>query len=240
MKQHFTLYGIDAPSVVINLFTFGLICLILFGAAFLVPSLILFWVLILYFGPVSITLLATALWMVYSSLVKKPRMIKKAMNDLNLTGNERVLDIGCGRGIFLLEAAQKLTNGKATGIDLWTKDQSGNHQLQTLKNAKMLGVEEKIELLTTDMRQLPLESKSFDVVISNLAIHNVPDDNGREKAMREIFRVLKSGGKFCIFDIQQTKKYIKWIEEHRLGNIESVSIDYLYCPSVTCLKGTAY
>ena len=55
---------------------------------------------------------------------------------LTLRGDEQVLDVGCGRGAVLLLAAQRLTSGKATGIDLWqAKDQSGNALEATQRNA---------------------------------------------------------------------------------------------------------
>ena len=38
---------------------------------------------------------------------------------LHLTGAERVLDVGCGRGLVLIEVARRLTSGRAIGVDLW-------------------------------------------------------------------------------------------------------------------------
>ena len=37
----------------------------------------------------------------------------------HLTGDEKVLDVGCGRGLLLIGAAKRLKSGKATGIDVW-------------------------------------------------------------------------------------------------------------------------
>ena len=49
------------------------------------------------------------------------------LGQLNLRGDERILDLGCGRGAVLLMAAQHLTTGRAVGVDLWRSvDQSGN------------------------------------------------------------------------------------------------------------------
>jgi arsenite methyltransferase len=54
---------------------------------------------------------------------------------LNLRGDERILDVGCGRGAVLLLAAQRLRSGMATGIDLWqAQDQSGNALQATQDN----------------------------------------------------------------------------------------------------------
>ncbi|HVS33943.1 MAG TPA: hypothetical protein VMS17_00045, partial [Gemmataceae bacterium] len=43
------------------------------------------------------------------------------LDQLNLRGDERILDLGCGRGAVLLLAAQRLTTGRAVGVDLWKR-----------------------------------------------------------------------------------------------------------------------
>ena len=45
---------------------------------------------------------------------------------------------------------------------------------------------------------------TFDVVLSNLCLHNIPSRDGREKACREILRVLNPGGKGVISDFKNT------------------------------------
>src|SRR5262245_25632900 len=57
------------------------------------------------------------------------------LDDLMLRGDERILDLGCGRGAVLLLAAQYLTTGRAVGVDLWrSRDQSGNAVEATQRN----------------------------------------------------------------------------------------------------------
>src|ERR1700694_3732685 len=108
------------------------------------------------------------------------------LDQLNLRGDERILDMGCGRGAVLLMAAQRLTTGRAVGVDLWRRvDQSGNSAGATQRNAVAEGVADRVELHTGDMTALPFEDNSFDVVLSAMAIHNISWRAGREKAIGE-------------------------------------------------------
>ena len=130
------------------------------------------------------------------------------LDRLELKGDERLLDIGCGRGAVLLMAAQRLPRGRAVGVDVWSAtDQSGNAEQVTRRNAVLEGVAERIELHTADMRRLPFDDGSFDVVVSSLAIHNVSGAGERARALREAARVLKKGGKLAIADIRYTRVY---------------------------------
>jgi SAM-dependent methyltransferase len=130
-----------------------------------------------------------------------------------LKGDERLLGIGCGRGAVLLLAAQRLPRGRAVGVDVWsTKDQSGNAERVTRKNADLEGVADRVELHTADMRELPFDDASFDVVVSSLAIHNVPGAGERARALREAARVLKKGGKLAILDVRHVRAYARELE----------------------------
>src|SRR5262249_679508 len=120
----------------------------------------------------------------------------------------RVLDLGCGRGAVLLLAAQRLTTGRAVGVDLWrSEDQSGNSAAATLRNARVEGVADRVEVLTADMTALPFEDASFDLVVSSLAVHNIRGWAGRSRALEEAVRVLRPGGRLMIADIFATGHY---------------------------------
>jgi arsenite methyltransferase len=145
---------------------------------------------------------------------------------LELRGDEAVLDMGCGRGAVLTAVARRLTTGQATGIDLWsTKDQSGNARDVTLRNASLEEVAHRVQVDTGDMRALPYADASFDLVVSSLAIHNIPSRADRRRAVAEGFRVLRPGGRIVIADIRSTAIYVDELRSqgatsvtrHRLG-----------------------
>jgi ubiquinone/menaquinone biosynthesis C-methylase UbiE len=141
------------------------------------------------------------------------------LDQLKLRGDERILDLGCGRGAVLLLAAQHLTTGRAVGVDLWRRgDQSGNAAEATRRNALAEGVADRVELHTADMTALPFEADSFDVVVSNVAIHNIKGQASREKAIEEAVRVLRPGGRLMIADIWASNLYRTHLA--KLGTID--------------------
>jgi arsenite methyltransferase len=145
----------------------------------------------------------------------------RILDRVQLRGDERVLDMGCGRGAVLTAVARRLTTGRVTGIDIWsTRDQSGNAQDVTIRNTSLEGVADRVEIETGDMRALPFADAAFDLVVSSLAIHNIRRDADRRKAIAEAFRVLKPGGRMVVADIRATATYENALRTLGASNIE--------------------
>lgn len=142
---------------------------------------------------------------VYSSLRGKFAVLAEILDELRLRGDERLLDIGCGRGAVLLLAARRLPAGRAVGVDVWRRrDQTGNTRTAAEHNATLEGVADRVEFVDADARDLPFPAGSFDVVVSSLAIHNIASADGRNQALREAVRVLRGGGRLRIVDQRVT------------------------------------
>jgi SAM-dependent methyltransferase len=156
----------------------------------------------------AVFFLGNALSFLYTTRRGKFRVWEEILDGLQLRRDERVLDMGCGRGAVLTAVARRLTTGRATGIDLWsTHDQSGNARDVTLRNASLEGVLDRIDVETGDMRALPFPDGTFDLVVSSLAIHNVRGAAERARAVTEAWRVLTPGGRLAIADIRATAHY---------------------------------
>jgi arsenite methyltransferase len=203
-------YGIDAPNVIRNLLVIGIVLL---AAAWFLP--------VVQVGAVSITLKPAFLWAGSFCLIEGLLMIIYAkfgkfkhrdqmLARVDWKGDEAVLDVGTGRGLLMIGAARKLTAGKSVGIDIWSKeDLSGNSLEKTLRNVEVEGVGSRVEVKSEDATAMTFPDNSFDVVLSNLCIHNIPSREGRDKACHEIVRVLKSGGRAVISDFKNTADYVK-------------------------------
>ena len=114
--------------------------------------------------------------MMWSSRVAKLRLRDQLLDPLALQGDEKVLDVGCGRGLLAIGAAKRLKTGKVTGIDVWNpQDLSGNSADAAKENAKIEGVADKVRIETGDARKLVYPDNHYDVVVSSLALHNIPE-----------------------------------------------------------------
>lgn len=104
-----------------------------------------------------------------------------------------VLDIGCGAGMDLLLAARRTgPRGRVIGIDMT----EAMRRLAS-QGAAMSGLTH-VTIMDADATRLPIEDRSVDVVISNGVLNLVPE---KERAVAEIARVLKPGGRVQIADI---------------------------------------
>jgi len=203
-------YGIDRPDIVLFLAIAGILSLFLGG----LPAP----------GPVQgfsfgLAFFLFAAWFVVGSKFVKVKQAKRIIDSFTWRGDETVLDVGCGRGLWLITAAKHLTTGKAVGIDLWNRRlQSGNSPKKTLENATLEGVEEKVEVRDGDVRSLPFDNRSFDVVIASLVLHHVPPPE-RRKALGEVVRVLKPGGQLLVLELFTIMEYVKVFRELGMTNL---------------------
>jgi arsenite methyltransferase len=104
-----------------------------------------------------------------------------------------VLDVGCGAGTDLLLAARQIgSTAIAIGVDMTEAMRE-----RARDGAKRCGLT-NVDVRSGDATRLPADDRSVDVVISNGVLNLVPE---KERAVAEIARVLKPGGRMQIADI---------------------------------------
>jgi len=110
-----------------------------------------------------------------------------------LVPGESVIDLGCGAGIDTLLAARLVSpGGRVIGLDTLPEMLA-----QGAANARD-GAVTNVEWLRGELESIPLSDASVDVAISN-GVLNLSPRKGR--AMSEIFRVLRPGGRISLADI---------------------------------------
>ncbi len=133
---------------------------------------------------------------------RRSQVRAEMLDAVTWSGDEKVLDVGCGSGMLLNGAAARLDSGQAIGIDIWA-DHGGGGDLDLLyKHAQAENVRDRIQFQEVDAREMPFADESFDVVLSSWAMHHICHNREDfEKATQEMLRVLKPKGTIVIRDI---------------------------------------
>jgi ubiquinone/menaquinone biosynthesis C-methylase UbiE len=105
---------------------------------------------------------------------------------------ERILDIGTGTATLSIMIKQTFPNAKVIGLD-------GDEKILELAHKKIEAQNIEIDLIKGMSYQLPFPDNHFDVVTSSLMIHHLRDED-KVRTFKEVLRVLKPSGEFCIAD----------------------------------------
>ncbi len=108
---------------------------------------------------------------------------------LELKGDERVLDLGCGPGELSLEIARRLTDGYVVGVDI------SENMIRIAKRKASLANIENAEFLVGDVTNLTFRPGEFDVCVNSYLIHWIHDVRA---FLRGIHGVLREGGRLGI------------------------------------------
>ena len=140
-----------------------------------------------------------------------------ALCHINIKHGDHVLDVGCGGGKTVSKLCEMVGNGKVYGID---------YSDLCIKKAEKLNHKSvlcgKVKLQKAPVSALPFDSDKFDLVTAVETYYFWPD---KLNDLREIWRVLKPGGKILlVFEMLKDKNDPeKWSKVEERLNIESVS-----------------
>lgn len=117
--------------------------------------------------------------------------------DLRLPPDGNVLDGGCGAGRTSVELAHALPLARIVALDRFDADyieQGGRALLE--RNLAHAGVADRVQIQPGDLTALPFANESFDAAASAHAMDHLGPF--KEQGLREMWRVLKPGGRFLL------------------------------------------
>jgi SAM-dependent methyltransferase len=203
-------YGVDAPGVIRGLIGGGLAGMAAGWAAnrygggpfITAPGAIM--------GIGAIVPVVLGASMIAYAARGKQRLRDWMLDRIAWRGDETVIDVGAGRGLMAVGAAKRMSNGRLIAVDVWRReDLSGNGAAGLIANARAEGVAERIEVRDEDARVINLPDASADVIVSVLCIHNIEPVSERARALDEIVRLLKPGGRVLVADYTATGSYAR-------------------------------
>lgn len=151
--------------------------------------------------------------MVSSSEVFQRHYQLIAEDILNYCSEGRMLDIGTGPGWILEKLHQATPNIELVGLDI-----SPSMIAKAKKNMADLGLANKIQIEQGDVRKIPFQDSSFDVVLSTGSLHHWKKPL---EGIDEIYRVLKPGGHALLYDIvSDTPKSVMQKAKEEFGNLK--------------------
>jgi ubiquinone/menaquinone biosynthesis C-methylase UbiE len=140
---------------------------------------------------------------------------EKSLEALCLNKTDLLLDVGCGTGWGVMRAAERLFEGRACGVDL-----SPAMIAQARKTANELP---NVEFQVADAELLPYDDAFFNAVMCTHSFHHYSDP---VRALSEIYRVTKPGGRLVILDSNRDRCAWVWCWDHILRVFEKSHVRY--------------
>jgi ubiquinone/menaquinone biosynthesis C-methylase UbiE len=133
------------------------------------------------------------LLMTFMSLGREKKLRQLEIELARLKPGDKVLEIGCGTGSLIIAAKEQVgPSGEAVGIDIAP-------EMTAAAGRKVTRKQMDVSIKVGSIASIPLPDNHFDAVICSFMIFHMPDEV-RNKGFQEIYRVLKPGGHYFIFD----------------------------------------
>ena len=202
-------YGWYVKNLIIGFNIIGLIGLSAFFYGILIDGITQI-ILIISGLAVVLVFLWPGIGMIMMNLLLLRKMPKinlvARMKALDEIENPQILDVGCGTGRTAIRIAKELKNGgHLYGVDIYSKLAISGNALDTVQNnARIEKIEDKTTFQYGSATDIPFEKNRFDIVNVSSVLHEVHNPNGQDKAMQELYRVLKPGGYLYLSEWNRT------------------------------------
>jgi ubiquinone/menaquinone biosynthesis C-methylase UbiE len=150
-------------------------------------------------------------------LMREKQFKSDLIEQAQVIDGSRVLDVGCGTGTLAIMIKALHPDSEVIGIDADSKILG----IARLKAAKA-GTDVTLDQGLSD--QLPYADCSFDRVLSSLFFHHLSTESKR-CTLREVFRVLRSSGRFHVIDFGQPRTFYSRLVARFTANSEEVAVN---------------
>lgn len=147
------------------------------------------------------------------SFGREPAIRRRTVELAGIREGEDVLDVGCGTGTLTIAAKRRAGSGAVRGID-------ASPEMIHVARDKAARQHVDVEFQVALIEALPFPDASFDVILSSLMLHHLPDDLKR-KGFLEIRRVLRPDGRLLAVDLSGEKGIMGTVMRlmgHRFGD----------------------
>jgi len=236
-----SMYGYPFSSVLYRIF-------ILF--TLFIVSLLLGVVVTPLFFILSLLVFPTSFYVLISFKNKFLEIRRKIINDMieqvELQGDEKILDLGTGSGYAAIPFAKKVRKGVVIGIDKFDLKHKtyyqnfrdkikinffGNSMKNAKSNASLEEVQNNVSFIKSDLtKSIPFIDQSFDVILSSQLLYCI-SSNHLNGVLYEIDRVLSESGSLILFEslsfMNWNIKDVQNFFEKKGYNISIIPLEYL-------------
>ena len=153
--------------------------------------------------------------------VARFRDAERLLDEVAWRGDEVVLDLGCGDGLMAIAAARRAPRGRVIAIDDWDRPHGGRQgsPARVRENAQAEGVAGRLEVRHGPLDAVDLPDASVDVATACFCLHHLPAAR-RARALGELARVLRPGGRLLIADVARRAEYASALGALSLHRVE--------------------
>src|SRR5436305_1907304 len=131
--------------------------------------------------------------LVAAALARDGSLKSQVVERASIQPGERILDVGCGTGTLAIAAARAAPGVMVRGLD-------ADPAILARARDKAAASGTEIEFDEALSTSLPYDDASFDLMLSTLFFHHLPD-RGKRQTAHELLRVLRPGGRLVVADV---------------------------------------
>ncbi len=138
-------------------------------------------------------------WLVYQARYRPFARREQLFRAAGPADYRQILDFGSGRGVVAIGAAGRWPSARLVAVDDWRPGRPGSEEALR-SNLDLQGLGGRVHVYEINPAILPFDDGHFDLIISQLYLHNLKEPAARQACLLELVRLLKPGGRLILAD----------------------------------------